>query len=95
MIGLSQQLIDRLRDHVTMLAEYIGERNVFQPQALRAAESYIKQVWQQGYQAVMVTDTAFYRYPYYHTSEDTPEKLDYASLTAVTSGLYKAISLIN
>ena len=51
--------------------------------------------WQQGYQAVMVTDTAFYRYPYYHTSEDTPEKLDYVSLSTVTSGLYKAISLIN
>lgn len=33
--------------------------------------------WQQGYQGVMVTDTAFYRYPHYHRASDTPEKLDY------------------
>ena len=43
--------------------------------------------WQQGYRALMVTDTAFYRNPYYHTAEDTPEKLDYARLTRVASGL--------
>ena len=39
----------------------------------------------------MVTDTAFYRYPWYHTAEDTPEKLDYASLARVTEGLFRAI----
>ena len=39
-----------------MLAENIGERNVFRPQALRAAESYIKNVWQnQGYQITTQT----------------------------------------
>jgi hypothetical protein len=31
--------------------------------------------WQQGYPGVMVTDTAPFRYPYYHTSDDTPTKL--------------------
>ena len=25
----------------------------------------------------MVTDTAPYRYPYYHTAQDTPDKVDY------------------
>lgn len=43
--------------------------------------------WRQGYPAFMVTDTAFYRYPYYHTSQDTPEKLAYPELTRVTAGL--------
>jgi len=47
--------------------------------------------WRQGYRALMVTDTAFYRYPYYHTSEDTPDKIDYARLTAVTNGLAGAL----
>lgn len=47
--------------------------------------------WRQGYPALMVTDTAFYRYPYYHTSEDTPDKIDYARLTAVTNGLASAL----
>jgi len=46
--------------------------------------------WRRGYPAVMVTDTAFYRYPYYHSADDTPEKLDYESLAAVTLGLYHA-----
>jgi Zn-dependent M28 family amino/carboxypeptidase len=43
--------------------------------------------WQQGYRALMVTDTAFYRYPWYHSAADTPEKLDYAALARVTAGL--------
>ncbi len=31
--------------------------------------------WDLGYPAVMVTDTAMYRYPYYHEAEDTPESV--------------------
>ncbi len=46
--------------------------------------------WQHGFPAVMVTDTAPYRYPYYHSADDTPEKLDYETLAAVTLGLYRA-----
>lgn len=45
--------------------------------------------WRQGYRALMVTDTAFYRYPYYHTAEDTPDKLDYPRLAEVTEGLWR------
>lgn len=47
--------------------------------------------WRKGYQALMVTDTAFYRYPWYHSWQDTPEKLDYARLARVTQGLHAAI----
>lgn len=47
--------------------------------------------WRQGYRAVMVTDTAFYRYPYYHAPEDTPEKVDHDRLAAVTEGLSQAL----
>ena len=43
--------------------------------------------WQFGYPAMMVTDTAFYRNPHYHTSGDTPETLDYARMAAVVEGL--------
>ena len=35
----------------------------------------------------MVTDTAPFRYPHYHTPEDTPEKLDYDRLARVVRGL--------
>ncbi|MHC4394220.1 MAG: M28 family peptidase [Planctomycetota bacterium] len=48
--------------------------------------------WQQGYPAIMVTDTAIFRYPHYHTSEDTPDKLDYDRLARVVSGLEAVIT---
>jgi Zn-dependent M28 family amino/carboxypeptidase len=47
--------------------------------------------WKHGYTACMVTDTAFYRNPHYHTSGDTFDTLDYPRLTAVTEGLYHAV----
>ena len=43
--------------------------------------------WKQGYPAVMVTDTALFRYPFYHSSEDTYDKLDYERLARVASGI--------
>jgi Zn-dependent M28 family amino/carboxypeptidase len=50
--------------------------------------------WRERYRAFMVTDTAFYRYPYYHTVDDTPEKLDYAALARVTRGLLRAFAAL-
>lgn len=47
--------------------------------------------WREDYPALMVTDTAFYRYPYYHTAQDTPDKLDYTSMALVVKGLTGAI----
>jgi Zn-dependent M28 family amino/carboxypeptidase len=43
--------------------------------------------WREGYPGVMVTDTAFHRYPHYHAPSDTPERLDYASMARVVGGL--------
>jgi Zn-dependent M28 family amino/carboxypeptidase len=42
---------------------------------------------QHGYDAIMITDTAFYRYPHYHAASDTPDKLDYERMARVTVGL--------
>ena len=47
--------------------------------------------WQQGYPAVMVTDTALFRYPHYHLHSDTPDRLDYGRLARVVSGLVRVI----
>jgi hypothetical protein len=44
-----------------------------------------------GYPAIMITDTAFMRYPYYHTAEDTPDKVDYDSTARVVQGLARTI----
>ncbi len=43
--------------------------------------------WQAGYPALMVTDTVPFRYPYYHTANDTPDKLDYDKMARVVVGL--------
>lgn len=40
-----------------------------------------------GFPAVMITDTAFNRYPHYHLPSDTPDKLDYERMARVTVGL--------
>jgi hypothetical protein len=42
---------------------------------------------QVGIPAAMVTDTAPFRYPYYHTAADTPEKVDYDRAARVVDGL--------
>lgn len=47
--------------------------------------------WQVGYQAVMVTDTAFFRDPNYHQLSDTPEQLDFERLARVVVGLHATI----
>lgn len=43
--------------------------------------------WDQGFKAVMVTDTAFFRNPYYHTAADTMEKLDYRFMAELVQSL--------
>ena len=50
--------------------------------------------WRQGYAAVMVTDTAFYRYRHYHSPSDTPEKLRYPEMARVVTGLGRALLLL-
>jgi hypothetical protein len=47
--------------------------------------------WRHGYPGIMVTDTAPFRYPYYHSASDTPDKLDYDRFTLVVSGMEKVI----
>lgn len=50
--------------------------------------------WKFGYKAVMITDTAFYRNPSYHTSADTYEKLNYTSMRDVVIGLCAVIKTL-
>ena len=48
--------------------------------------------WDAGYNAVMITDTAFYRNRNYHTAHDTAEKLDYKRMAMVVEGVYAAVN---
>jgi Zn-dependent M28 family amino/carboxypeptidase len=47
--------------------------------------------WRRGDPAVMITDTAFYRNPRYHTERDTPETLDYRRMAKVVAGVRQAV----
>lgn len=48
--------------------------------------------WQHGYPGIMITDTAPFRYPHYHSATDTPDKLDYDRFALVVSGMEKVIA---
>jgi hypothetical protein len=43
--------------------------------------------WDQGYDALMVTDTSFMRNPLYHQMSDTVETLDLSFLCGVVEGV--------
>jgi Zn-dependent M28 family amino/carboxypeptidase len=43
--------------------------------------------WDQGYPALMLTDTSFLRNPHYHLTSDTPNTLDYERMAQVTVGV--------
>lgn len=47
--------------------------------------------WESGYSAMMLTDTANFRNPYYHGPDDTHDRLDYATMARLTESL--AVSL--
>jgi Zn-dependent M28 family amino/carboxypeptidase len=46
---------------------------------------------QAGVPALMVTDTAPFRYPYYHSPADTPDRVDYSRLARVAAALDRMV----
>lgn len=47
--------------------------------------------WDQGYPAVMLTDTAFFRNPNYHTAQDRIETLNFQKMAEVVEGVYGVV----
>jgi len=48
--------------------------------------------WQEGYRAILVTDTALFRYPAYHAEEDIPDQVDFERLARVVAGLEPVVA---
>jgi Iap family predicted aminopeptidase len=46
---------------------------------------------QEGFPALMITDTALFRYPHYHRPSDTPDKVDGENLARVVKGIERVI----
>jgi Zn-dependent M28 family amino/carboxypeptidase len=51
--------------------------------------------WEHGYPALMATDTAPFRYPYYHTAEDTPDKIRFEHFTRLVVGLEGVVEALS
>ena len=47
--------------------------------------------WKFDYPALMISDTAFYRSNNYHTSNDTPDTLDYEKMAKVVEGVFEMV----
>ncbi len=47
--------------------------------------------WQEDYPALMITDTALFRNPYYHKPGDLPSVLDFDRMTWVTLGVIRIV----
>ncbi len=58
----------------------------------RIGDSDHASFWHEGYPALMVTDTANFRYPFYHTPEDTIDKVNFDRLARVVRGLEKVVA---
>jgi hypothetical protein len=50
--------------------------------------------WDQGYPALMLTDTSYLRNPHYHLASDTPDTLDYQCMASVTQGVAGGVAFL-
>jgi Zn-dependent M28 family amino/carboxypeptidase len=85
-----RRLVDAFRAHSDFPAESLATFEFIPGVSWSDQLSF----WRQGYPALMVTDTAFYRYAYYHTALDTPEKLNYPAMALVVTGLQQAFAAV-
>lgn len=51
--------------------------------------------WQEHYPAIMITDTALFRYPYYHTPLDTANRLDFEKMARVVQGIQRVVGSLS
>lgn len=70
----------------------VGVESINAPAALTGvAFSDHRNYWDQGYPALMITDTAFFRNQNYHELGDKPDTLDYAKMAEVVKGVYGVV----
>ena len=58
--------------------------------AIRSSDHWA--FWQAGDPALMVTDTALFRYAPYHSREDTPDQINYERMARVVAGLARVVT---
>ncbi|PMR75182.1 M28 family peptidase [Billgrantia endophytica] len=84
---LVRQAIGAFREHAHVPSEGLAAPELIRD--IRRSDHWA--FWEMGYPAVMLTDTANFRNPYYHGPNDTPERLDYETMARLTEALAKAL----
>lgn len=64
------------------------------PHRLAIDRSDHRSYWRFGYPAILITDGADYRNPYYHQESDLPDTLDYQKMARVLVGLSRMIEAL-
>lgn len=90
--AFTEELVRSFRASRKMPSEAICIPNEYEGGMPDAWRSDHAAYWQRGIPAVMVTDTADFRYRHYHEPTDTADRLCYDEMAALTVGLYDAIS---
>ncbi len=91
----SWRLLRRCLHHFRRLSEFPAQ-GVAAPGSLTGIGwSDHASFWDQGYRALMITDTAPFRYPHYHRPSDTPDKLDYDAFARVVDGLISIVKSLS
>jgi Zn-dependent M28 family amino/carboxypeptidase len=88
--GLLRESVSAFRKHSDFPVEQVATLSIVPGVSWSDHSSF----WKNGYRAVMVTDTAFYRYSHYHTPHDTPKKLCYPAFGRVTAGLVGVVEAL-
>jgi Zn-dependent M28 family amino/carboxypeptidase len=98
LIGNGAAIGDLIRLHRCMRRKHVpckwlpvGRRGLLVPDTRRSDHAPF---WDQGYRAVMITDTANLRNPHYHRLTDTLDTLDLNFLTGVCQGIRHAIAYL-
>lgn len=50
--------------------------------------------WREHFPGIMITDTAVFRYPYYHTPVDILDKVDFDKAARVVGGVYRVVEML-
>jgi hypothetical protein len=87
---LMREAIDTFRQHATIPSEG-GALPAFIP-GVGWSDHWA--FWKNDYPAIMITDTAPYRYSHYHTAQDTPDKIDYDKMTRIIQGVQKIVEAL-
>ena len=82
LIGKEKVLMLRDPNNLPLIGKFLGRKI---PMVRQFARSDHIHFWQAGLPAIMITDTANFRYAHYHKMTDTPDRLDYIRLAQISA----------